>query len=84
MLNKKDLEVMSGFDITALDPSRLVDITEVKIDPGAPDADRLDDFLKQIENPYCYRVNNTPVKIRFGQGKPYLDQVLEDYFTQNK
>lgn len=84
MFRKDELEKMKNADITALDPSQLVDITEVVIDPATPETDRLDIFFKQIQNPYCYRVNDTPVKIRFGTEKPDIQRVLEDFFSQNK
>ncbi len=83
-MDKNELEAMRNADITQLDLSRLVDISAVEINPAAPDIDRLGNFLEQIKNPYCYRVENTPVKVRFKSDKPHIKELLEDYFTHNK
>lgn len=83
-MNKNELEALRDTDITALDLPQLVDISEVEIDTDAPDIDRLDSFIKQINNPYCYKVGNTPVKVRFKSDKPHIKKVIEDYFVKNK
>uniref|UniRef100_UPI003FF01C8B DUF6870 family protein n=1 Tax=Candidatus Fimivicinus sp. TaxID=3056640 RepID=UPI003FF01C8B len=75
---------MSKAEIEHLNPERLVDIQTVSIDPDLPPLDRLQDYLKQIKNPYSFRCSDIPVHISFdSRGKPLTD-LLKDYFIQLK
>lgn len=83
-MDKQQLLTMSQTDITTLDPAQLADITGVNINPDAPETDRLNSYLLQIKNPYCFRVKDTPVRVRFKNNKPPINAVLEGYFAQYK
>ncbi len=84
VITKIELENMSKAEIEHLNPERLVDIQTVSIDPDLPPLDRLQDYLKQIKNPYSFRCSDIPVHISFdSRGKPLTD-LLKDYFIQLK
>lgn len=80
MLDKKQLEIMRNADITEVDPASLVDIDTIKIDASLPAASRMESYIEQVKNPYCFLCGATPVRIRFASGKKTLAGSLGDYF----
>lgn len=56
------VEEMKNIDIRTVDPESLVDIRTVEIDDDLPKEERLASFIRQIRNPYCFRVGNVVVK----------------------
>ena len=59
------LKKMSQIGIDSVDRSELVDIDTVKINTHLPVKDRLEDYIRQIKNPYCYLSHGVVVKISF-------------------
>jgi len=52
----------------------LVDLRNVKIDTSLPVEEKLKSFIKQIKNPYRYRVGDIVVNIRFtDSGRSFKD-----------
>ena len=43
----------------------LVDIRDVKLDSSMGQAERVKSFLKQIKNPYCFRVGDVVVNVAY-------------------
>lgn len=80
MLDIERLEAMADTDIAVVDKSRLVDISTIKVDKELPVKERVKSYIKQIKNPYCFKVNDTVVKIRFSDTNITLEQRLEGYF----
>ena len=74
------VEQLKNVDIRTVDPVTLVDIRDVKINPGLTREERLIDFLMQIKNPYCYRYGKAVIKISFEDTKMTLEDKLESYF----
>ena len=60
-----ELHRLKQTDIRCVDPDSLVDITEVQIRTDLSQMERLIDYLKQVKNPYCYKIGNTVVKVKF-------------------
>ena len=56
------LEEMKAVDIRTVDPETLVDVTTIKIDESLSREERVAEFLRQVKNPYCFRVGNMIVK----------------------
>lgn len=56
------LEEMRLVDVRTVDRDSLVDVTQVHIDEGLPKEERLKEFVRQVKNPYCFRVGNVVVK----------------------
>lgn len=83
MLTKEELEAMARVNITEVDPSALVDLQEVKITGETP-AQRLESYLAQVGNPYCFRVGATPVKIKFAPDGKSLEEKLKKHFLSLK
>lgn len=50
------IEEMKNVDARTVDRDSLVDINEIVIDDSLPPKERAEEFLRQIKNPYCFRV----------------------------
>lgn len=74
-----ELLAMQAVDISAVDPSTLKDIREVKIDLSLPVRERTQEFIRQIGNPYCYRHGKFVVKVRYADDGCTLADRLESY-----
>ena len=74
------VEEMKAVDIRSVSRDDLVDIRDVVIDQDAPKEERIKSFLRQIKNPYCFKVGNVVVKTTFADTDVTLDDRLEQYF----
>lgn len=79
MINRAMLEEMSHVSIRNIAPDRLQDILEIKIQ-GETASQRLESYLEQVGNPYCFRVGKTPVQISYGPSEETLDAKIKSYF----
>ncbi len=67
-------------DIQAVDIRNLVDISDIKIDTTMKKTDRIQNFIRDIKNPYCFRCKNTVVKVSFCNEGGSFQELLQDYF----
>jgi len=74
MYTQEELETMKNVDIRTVNPATLRDIRDVKVNTALPKAERIQDFIRQIGNPYCYRHGKYIVKVSFIE----TDVTLED------
>lgn len=56
-------------------------IKDVKIAPGLSKEERIEQFLRQIGNPYCFRCNGCVVQVSFSETERTLEDCLQDYFS---
>ena len=80
-MNNIDLEAMKNVDIRTVDPSELVDISDVKIDVSLPREERVKQFVEQIKNPYCYKCGKIIVKVTFSDTEITLNDRLESILS---
>ena len=66
-------------DIRTVDRNTLVDINDVNIDKKLPREQRLEDYVRQIGNPYCYKCGEAIVKISFSETTATLEDRIENY-----
>ena len=74
-----DIQTMQNVSPKTVDRSKLVQRDSVRLDPAAPQKNRLADFIRQIKNPYCYLDGKTVVKITFANTDTTLEDCLEHY-----
>ena len=79
MIDKNLLEDMSHIKIKDVAPDLLQDILTVEVS-GETASQRLESYLDQVGNPYCFRVGNTPVRISFKSCEETLDNKIKSYF----
>ena len=82
MLNGDKLIQMSQMDAASLNHHNLVDLRLVLIDTSLPLAQRLEQFVEQMGNPYVFLCDKTTVQVTFQTGAKTLEGSLETYFTQ--
>lgn len=72
---KPDLDRCRAADLLACAPRDLIDLRDVHIDTSLPVQKRLDGFLKQVGNPYLFRVDGLIVKATYlpGANRPLSD-----------
>ena len=73
------LEEMKNIDVRTVDPETLVDVTKIVIDESLPKEERVKEYLRQVKNPYCFKVGNVVVKTVFADTDVTLDDRLEHY-----
>lgn len=84
MIDSLQLKELKEADITRVNRNRLVDIKDVKIDNSLPAGEKVERYIEQIKNPYCFLCGDTPVKIRFVSETKTLKKSLSDYFMSLK
>ena len=75
------IEQMKDTDIRTVQISSLVDITSIEVARGGKQ-ERLHSFIRQIKNPYCFRVGKTAVKISFAETEDTLEDKLGELLTK--
>ncbi|MDR2650183.1 MAG: hypothetical protein LBB94_10770 [Clostridiales bacterium] len=72
---------MEDTDIRTVDIDGLVDINSITVERGAKH-ERLHSFIRQIKNPYCFRVGKTAVKISFSDTNDTLQDKLGELLAK--
>lgn len=78
-LSQMALEKLRQVDVRTVDPATLVDINEIEIDRTLPREERKREFVRQIKNPYCFRVGRVAVSVGYAEGGPTFEQRMEHY-----
>ena len=73
-----DITSMKDVDIRSVDKSNLVDLETIQIDSSKPVQERIQSFLQQIQNPYCFRIGEVAVKVNYRSDGPSFQQNFED------
>lgn len=74
----KDIAQMKNVDIRSVDKDTLIDLDTVQIDSTQPVEERVQSFLQQIQNPYCFRIGDVAVKVNYKHDGPSFQQNFED------
>ena len=84
MISQSQLQEMRSVDITQVDRSTLVDIRNIHIDAALPAVQKVQNYLEQIGNPYCFLCGDTPVQLVFADHQPELSTLLTHYLASLK
>lgn len=84
MFTRKQLGKMSQMDISHMDKRKLVDVKGIKIDTWLPKPQRMEKYLEQIKNPYCFKCGETGVKVEFSSNAASLQRILTKFLIQKK
>ena len=66
---------------TEIDRSQLVDIQTIKLNKNLTAAQRAEQYLEQIRNPYCFLCGDSVVRVRFTEDSGDLKTHLKNYFV---
>ena len=73
-----DINAMKAVDIRTVDKSQLVDLNSIQIDESKPVSERIESFLQQVKNPYCFRIGDVAVKVNYKNEGPTFQQNFVD------
>ncbi|MDD6515329.1 MAG: hypothetical protein PUG45_07875 [bacterium] len=73
------LEEMKAVDVRTVDPETLVDVTTIKIDENLSKEERKAEYLKQVKNPYCFRIGAVVVKNVYSNDGVTLQDRFEQF-----
>ena len=59
------LSEMQNVDIRTVNKDDLVDLNSVQIDGTLPIPERVNSFIQQIKNPYCFRIGDVAVPAEY-------------------
>ncbi|MCL1882392.1 MAG: hypothetical protein FWF81_01385 [Defluviitaleaceae bacterium] len=74
-----DLREMQNIHIKDIDPSMVVDASSIKIDTELPQVERMVSAIKQMGNPYFFKVGKIIVKTCFAETDITINKRYEDY-----
>ena len=74
----KDFEEMKNIDIKSVNKNELVDINSIKIDVTKDISSRIRDYIEQIKNPYCFKMNDVVVKVSYNDNGPSFQETFEN------
>lgn len=63
------------------DAQPLVDIRDVKLDSCLEQPERIRSFLRQIKNPYCFKVGDVVVNVAYTEGGATLNDCFADMLS---
>lgn len=78
------LQEMKNMNPETVDRNTLVDITSLDIDAALPKDEWLDEYLRQIKNPYLFICNGVVVKIAYSNTTATIEDKLEQYIRQRQ
>lgn len=68
------LEKMKAVDIRTVKQEDVVDIRKIEIDKNLSQQEMREEFIKQVKNPYCFRVGNIIIKAGYSQDGVSLEE----------
>lgn len=78
-LAKVDFETLRRMDVRKVDPDTLVDIRGIEINRNLPRKQRMADFIRQVKNPYCFKVGKVAVSVGFANNGVTFEQQMGYY-----
>lgn len=72
------LEKLQSVDIRTVKPEDVVDIQQIKIDDGLSQQEKRREFIRQVKNPYCFRVGKVIVKASYSENGVSLNERFEE------
>ncbi len=68
-------------DLQTVDLHQLVNIRDIKIDTTKDKDTRIQEFIRAVKNPYCFRCGNTIIKVSFSNDGESFQDILQEYFS---
>lgn len=72
---------MNQIKIDTADRERLIDIRDVKIDGSLPSEEKIQSFVQQIKNPYCFKVGSVVVRVSYAGSKATLNEQFSNMLS---
>jgi len=73
------LQEMQNIRIQDIDPTKVVDASNISINTNLPQTERMAEAIKQMGNPYFFKVGRIIVKTCFAETDITINKRYEDY-----
>lgn len=80
---KKVIENMKKSSIKECDKEQLTDLSSIEIDREKSKQERMLDYLRQVKNPYYFKVGDIAVRLVFDEGGRSFQQCIEELVQAN-
>ena len=80
---KKVIESMKQISIKECDKEQLVDLLSIEIDGAKSKQERMLDYLRQVKNPYYFKVGDVAVRLVFDEGGRSFQECMEKLVQAN-
>ncbi|MBS4930693.1 MAG: hypothetical protein KH020_05090 [Clostridiales bacterium] len=75
----KELEQLKQVDVRTISHNELIDLKEIKIDEEASKKQRIQQFVEQIKNPFCFKVGEIVVSVGFSNDGISFEERMKQY-----
>ncbi len=72
------LREMRTVDIRSVKREDLIDLGDIHIKEELSKEERMKEFIRQVKNPYCYKVGNIIIKASYSEGGVSFEERFED------
>ena len=80
---RKEIEEMKQLSIKECDKEQLTDLSSIEIDREKSRQERMLDYLRQVKNPYYFRVGDVAVRLVFDEDGRSFQQCMEELVQAN-
>ena len=80
---KKVIESMKQISIKECDKEQLVDLSSIEIDGARSKQERMTDYLRQVKNPYYFKVGDVAVRLAFDEDGRSFQECMEELVQAN-
>ncbi|MFV0520707.1 MAG: DUF6870 family protein [Lachnospirales bacterium] len=70
---------MVDINIREVVKENLVDIQDIEINEALAKNERMKEFLEQVKNPYCYKVDDVVVSVSFSNNGVTFEERLKQF-----
>ena len=74
---------MKHISIKECDKEQLVDLSSIEIDGEKSKQERMLDYLRQVKNPYYFKVGDVAVRLVFDEGGRSFQERMEELVQAN-
>ena len=80
---KKAIEEMKQLSIKECDKEQLMDLKSIEIDEEKSKEERISDYIRQVKNPYYFKVGDVAVRLSFDEGGRTFQECMEELVQVN-
>jgi len=84
MITQNQLNDMRAVDIRTVDKAALSDVSGFQFDTTLSQEERAAQIISLTKNPYCFRYEDTAVKVEFAEDGPPLQDVMSGFLVRQK
>ena len=80
---RKAIEEMKQLSIKECDKEQLMDLKSIEIDEEKSKEERISDYIRQVKNPYYFKVGDVAVRLSFDEGGRTFQECMEELVQVN-